>query len=85
MPALKDRVEDIPAIAARILTQINKSFNRQVAGFHPRTLDLMTAYGWPGNVRELYSPWRNSLRSSMESRSQIRAKRGMWEWNTGYR
>ena len=53
MPALKDRVEDIPAIAARILTQINQSFNRQVAGFHPRTLDLMTAYAWPGNVREL--------------------------------
>ncbi|NML76647.1 sigma-54-dependent Fis family transcriptional regulator [Rhizobium sp. S-51] len=53
MPALKDRVEDIPAIAARILTQINQSFNRQVAGFHPRTLDLMTGYAWPGNVREL--------------------------------
>ena len=55
MPALKDRIEDIPAIAARMLTQINQSFNRQVAGFHPRTLDLMTAYGWPGNVRELHN------------------------------
>lgn len=53
MPALKDRIEDIPAIAGRILTQINQSFNRQVAGFHPHTLDLMTAYAWPGNVREL--------------------------------
>ncbi|MFM2281652.1 MAG: hypothetical protein RLZZ444_3883, partial [Pseudomonadota bacterium] len=24
-------------------------------GFHPRTLDLMAAYGWPGNVRELHN------------------------------
>jgi two-component system response regulator HupR/HoxA len=55
MPALRDRVQDIPAIAARILTQINQSFNRQVSGFHPRTLDLMAAYGWPGNVRELHN------------------------------
>ena len=53
MPALSDRIEDIPALAGRILTQVNQSFNRQVAGFHPRTLDLMTSYSWPGNVREL--------------------------------
>lgn len=55
MPALKDRIDDIPAIAGRILTQINQSFNRQVTGFHPRTLDLMIAYSWPGNVRELHN------------------------------
>ncbi|NEJ24591.1 response regulator [Rhizobium leguminosarum] len=55
MPALKDRASDIPAIAARMITQINESFNRQVAGFRPRTLDLMTAYSWPGNVRELHN------------------------------
>lgn len=55
MPALRDRASDIPAIAARMLTQINQSFNRQVSGFHPRTVDLMTAYSWPGNVRELHN------------------------------
>lgn len=55
MPALKERADDIPAIAGRILTQINQMFNRQVEGFHPRTLDLMTAYSWPGNVRELHN------------------------------
>ena len=55
MPALRDRAGDIPAIAARILTQTNQAFNRQVPGFDPRTLDLMTAYDWPGNVRELHN------------------------------
>lgn len=53
MPSLRERSMDIPSIAARFLTQTNQAFNRQVAGFHPKTLDLMTAYGWPGNVREL--------------------------------
>lgn len=55
MPALKERAEDIPVIAARMLMQVNQSFNRQVPGFHPRTLDLMNAYHWPGNVRELHN------------------------------
>ncbi|MCO6184623.1 sigma-54 dependent transcriptional regulator [Rhizobium sp. L1K21] len=55
MPALKDRTGDISAIASRTLTQINQAFGRQVCGFHPRTLELMTAYDWPGNVRELHN------------------------------
>jgi two-component system response regulator HupR/HoxA len=55
MPSLSERAADIAAIAARMLTQINQAFNRQVTGFHPQTLDLMTAYGWPGNVRELHN------------------------------
>ncbi len=55
MPALKERKDDIPAIAARTLTQINQAFKRQVSGFHPETLDLMMAYDWPGNVRELHN------------------------------
>jgi len=55
MPPLADRAMDIPVIAVRMLTQVNQAFNRQVAGFHPRTLDLMNAYDWPGNVRELHN------------------------------
>ena len=44
---------DIPAIAARILMQVNQSFGRQIPGFAPATLAAMNAYAWPGNVREL--------------------------------
>lgn len=32
----------------------------------------------------MYSPWRNSLCSSMDRRSQIRAARTTWEGHTGY-
>lgn len=55
MPTLRERAEDVPVLAARMLMQINQSFNRQVSGFQPRTLDLMTTYSWPGNVRELHN------------------------------
>ena len=53
MPSLRDRAVDIPAIAARILMQVNQSFGRQIPGFAPATLAAMNAYDWPGNVREL--------------------------------
>ncbi len=53
MPALAERPGDIPAIAARILMQVNQAFGRRVPGFQPATLAAMRAYRWPGNVREL--------------------------------
>ena len=53
MPALRDRAVDIPAIAARLLDDINRNFHRRVAGFAPETLAAFADYAWPGNVREL--------------------------------
>jgi len=55
MPALSDRLDDIPMIAANALVQVNQSFGRRVSGFAPATLDHMCAYDWPGNVRELFN------------------------------
>lgn len=78
MPALKDRNGDIAAIASRVLTQVNQAFGRQVSGFHPKTLELMSAYTWPGNVRELHneiqrmvvlSPDNNPLQETLLSPS----------------
>ncbi len=53
LPDLKARPMDIPAIAARILVEVNQSFGRRVSGFAEETLRLMMRYDWPGNVREL--------------------------------
>jgi two-component system response regulator HupR/HoxA len=53
MPSLAERSGDIPAIAARILLQVNQAFGRRVPGFAPGTLAAMQAYAWPGNVREM--------------------------------
>jgi PAS domain S-box-containing protein len=52
-PPLRDRREDIPAIAAffvsRSATAVGRSFSRIDQG----TMDNLVAYDWPGNVREL--------------------------------
>ncbi|MER2606016.1 MAG: sigma-54 dependent transcriptional regulator [Siculibacillus sp.] len=53
LPSLSERPMDIPAIAARLLADVNQAFRRDVPGFEPEALAAMCAYEWPGNVREL--------------------------------
>jgi two-component system response regulator HupR/HoxA len=53
LPSLAERAMDVPAIAARILGDVNRAFHRDVPGFAGETLAAMMRYEWPGNVREL--------------------------------
>jgi two-component system response regulator HupR/HoxA len=53
MPPLRERAIDVPAIAARILAEVNHGFRRAVPGFEAETLSRLMARDWPGNVREL--------------------------------
>jgi two-component system response regulator HupR/HoxA len=55
LPALAERPGDIPKIAERILTEVNKSFRRKIPGFAPESMDRLRAWSWPGNVRELHN------------------------------
>src|SRR5712692_9541179 len=53
VPPLRDRREDIPLLVKHFLMKYNKAFGRQVQGFTPEALAIVTHYHWPGNVREL--------------------------------
>ena len=53
LPALRERREDIPALAKYFLTKENNASNRKVAGINPEVFSLFDAYSWPGNIREL--------------------------------
>jgi DNA-binding NtrC family response regulator len=53
MPALRERREDIPLLAAHFLEKHSRTFRRELKGFTPEALRTLTGYGWPGNVREL--------------------------------
>jgi len=57
LPPLRDRKEDIPAIADSLITLLNGKHECRVTGVSPEVLDVFQAYNWPGNVREL----RNAL------------------------
>lgn len=52
-PSLRERREDIPALAAFFAARFAHRFNRQIEGIAPATLELLRQYHWPGNIREL--------------------------------
>jgi two-component system response regulator HydG len=53
LPALRDRLEDIPHIARRLLDRHGRRVGRAGVSFSDAAMAALTAYPWPGNVREL--------------------------------
>jgi DNA-binding NtrC family response regulator len=53
LPALRERLEDVPLLAAHFLEKHARAFRRAVTGFEPDALRILAGYAWPGNVREL--------------------------------
>jgi DNA-binding NtrC family response regulator len=53
LPPLRERREDIPALAGHFLARYAARYRRQVQGLDSAALQMMLLYGWPGNVREL--------------------------------
>jgi DNA-binding NtrC family response regulator len=53
VPPLRDRREDIPALAALFLFRYASRYRRALEGFEPAALQTLLHYAWPGNVREL--------------------------------
>ena len=63
LPPLRDRMEDLPALTARILAELGTATGRRVSGIDPAAMRKLQAYRWPGNVREL----RNALEHALVS------------------
>jgi transcriptional regulator with PAS, ATPase and Fis domain len=60
IPPLRERLEDLPALATSLLRDLSECRNAPVE-VTPAALDSLAAYDWPGNVREL----RNVLERAM--------------------
>lgn len=52
-PALRERNEDIPALAMHFLEKFAERNRKSIKGFTPQAMDMLLKYNWPGNVREL--------------------------------
>ncbi len=61
LPALRDRVEDIPELAHYFLFRFNRQLGTSVQSIATETLDRLQRYRWPGNVRQLQSVIREAL------------------------
>jgi Nif-specific regulatory protein len=53
LPALRERLADLPALAGHFLRKYTQEYRRAIAGFSHAALDAMSGYQWPGNIREL--------------------------------
>lgn len=57
VPPLRERLEDLPLLAGRLVDLIARREGRKVKGLAPAAMDRLLLHTWPGNVREL----RNEL------------------------
>ena len=53
VPALRDRIDDIPLLCNSILHKLNQKLNKNITGINNRSLIKLSHYDWPGNIREL--------------------------------
>jgi len=53
MPPLRDRKDDIPALAEFFVRRFSAELKRKMDGIRPDALKLLLRYNWPGNIREL--------------------------------
>jgi len=53
LPPLRERPEDIQALAEHFLERFATAMNRPAMSLAPAALEALRAYSWPGNVREL--------------------------------
>ncbi len=53
LPPLRERIEDIPVLAAALLSDLNHKHGMKVLEISKEAEDKLCGYHWPGNVREL--------------------------------
>src|SRR6476469_9494031 len=53
MPPLRERKEDVGALAGFFLRRFASELKKRVDGVSPDALKLLMRYNWPGNIREL--------------------------------
>ncbi len=52
-PALRERAEDVPLLAAHFLKKYNDKLNKAISTISTEAMDILKKYSYPGNVREL--------------------------------
>jgi DNA-binding NtrC family response regulator len=71
LPSLRERREDIPALAAHFLSRYATRYRRPIEGFDPPAMQLLLSHAWPGNVRELDHTMERAVLMARSSRIAV--------------
>ena len=55
VPPLRERLDDVPLLAAHFLQRFNNQYGKRILGLAQDTVAHLLRYNWPGNIRELES------------------------------
>jgi two-component system response regulator PilR (NtrC family) len=72
LPALRERVDDVPIIAEHFLQKYTAEMGKPIHGFTSDAISLLTKYSWPGNVRELENVVERAV--ALETSDRIEAR-----------
>ncbi len=61
MPALRERMEDLPVLVEETLKMLSRDMGRRPPAVSPLLLKKLASYPWPGNVRELRNVLERAL------------------------
>ncbi|HEY1065549.1 MAG TPA: sigma-54 dependent transcriptional regulator, partial [Pirellulales bacterium] len=53
LPPLRERLDDVPVLAARFLERASLRLGKPMIGFQDAAMDMLCRYSWPGNIRQL--------------------------------
>ncbi|MCK5145677.1 sigma-54-dependent Fis family transcriptional regulator [bacterium] len=67
IPALRQRVEDIPLLAINFLNRYARRENKIIDEITPEAMHALSVYNWPGNIRELENVIERAVVISNES------------------
>jgi DNA-binding NtrC family response regulator len=71
LPPLRDRLEDVPLLATRLLADYSATDSEPPRTFTQAALALLAAYSWPGNLAELRALVERVVSESRDQAVQI--------------
>ncbi len=71
VPPLRERRDDVLALARTFLNATAERMHRKLTGFTPAAANQLVRYGWPGNVRELENAIERAVALTRGSRIDV--------------
>lgn len=69
LPALRERKNDIEALASYFIEKFNQEYGKNITVIAPKAMEFIKSHSWPGNIRELENVIEHAF--VLETSSQI--------------